>query len=72
MTAENTATNTRAIFDTLPNMTAGDVDRLVSARMSRQDTLFGEDRKTPRPWAVMEETALDRTVGSAEVMREPR
>lgn len=61
---------TRAVFDTLTNVMAEDVDRLVSARMARQEALFGEGGNPPRLWAMMEETVLDRQVGSAEVMRD--
>lgn len=60
----------RAVFGTLPNVTDDEVERLVSARMSRQDALFGEEARRPRLWALVDEAALDRPVGSADVMYE--
>ncbi|MEU7580611.1 helix-turn-helix transcriptional regulator [Streptomyces sp. NPDC041068] len=45
-----------------------DIDRYVALRMERQALLTRED--APRLWVVMDETALRRPVGSADVMRE--
>jgi hypothetical protein len=60
----------RAMFGTLPNVTSDEVERLVAARMARQDVLFREDRRHPRLWALVDEGALRRPVASAEVMGE--
>ncbi|GGV51118.1 transcriptional regulator [Streptomyces longisporoflavus] len=45
-----------------------DIERYVALRMERQSLLTRED--APRLWVVMDETALRRPVGDAEVMRE--
>jgi transcriptional regulator with XRE-family HTH domain len=58
---------TRAIFETLLNITPEEVNRKVSGRMSRQDVLFRKD-KPPRLWALVDESALRRPVASPEVM----
>lgn len=60
----------RAVFRTLLNITDEEVERLMSARMSRQEVLFGKGRKHPRLWALVDEAALDRPVGSARVMHD--
>ncbi|MGH3408050.1 MAG: DUF5753 domain-containing protein [Streptosporangiaceae bacterium] len=60
----------RAMFGTLPNVTGDEVERRVSARMARQDVLFGENRKHPRLWALVDEAALRRPVAAADVMHE--
>ncbi|WP_055568005.1 MULTISPECIES: helix-turn-helix transcriptional regulator [Streptomyces] len=44
-----------------------DIERYVALRMERQALLTRED--APRLWVVMDETALRRPVGDAEVMR---
>ncbi|MFK4067828.1 helix-turn-helix domain-containing protein [Streptomyces sp. NPDC029674] len=44
-----------------------DIERYVALRMERQSLLTRED--APRLWVVMDETALRRPVGDAEVMR---
>ena len=46
---------------------AEEIDRRVSLRMKRQDLLHGPD--APRVWSVMDEAALRRPVGGAQVMR---
>jgi hypothetical protein len=45
---------------------AGEVDRRVQVRMRRQELLAADD--PPRVWAVLDEAALRRPVGGAEVM----
>jgi transcriptional regulator with XRE-family HTH domain len=47
---------------------AEEIDRRVSLRMKRQDMLYSPD--APRVWSVMDEAALRRPVGGAQVMRE--
>jgi hypothetical protein len=44
-----------------------DIERHVALRMQRQDLLTRDD--APHIWAVMDETALRRTVGGPQVMR---
>ena len=46
---------------------AEEIDRRVSLRMKRQDLLHSPD--APRVWSVMDEAALRRPVGGAQVMR---
>jgi len=46
---------------------AQDIDRRVSLRMKRQDLLHSQN--APRVWSVMDEAALRRPVGGAQVMR---
>jgi hypothetical protein len=65
-----TARYARAMFGTLPNITSDEVERRVSARMARQDVLFGEGRKRPRLWALVDEGALRRPVAAPDVMYE--
>lgn len=60
----------RAMFGTLPDLTAADVERLVDGRLARQVVLFGEGRKHPRLWALVDEAALRRPVAAPEVMHE--
>jgi hypothetical protein len=60
----------RAVFWTLPNIEPDEVDRLVSARMARQEALFGENRRRPRLWVLLDEAALRRPVADADVMYE--
>jgi hypothetical protein len=50
-----------------PDESAGDVGRRVRLRMARQTLLTRE--QPPRLWAVVDEAALRRPVGSREVMR---
>jgi len=51
-----------------PGADAEEVERRVSLRMARQKRLLDPD--APALWAVVDETALHRVVGGAEVMRE--
>jgi uncharacterized protein DUF5753 len=44
------------------------VENLVAARLARQEILDGED--APLVYAVLDEAALHRQVGGAEVMRD--
>ena len=60
----------KALFETLLNIMPEEVDRLVSARLARQDVLFREDGHRPRLWALVDESALSRPVSSPEVMYE--
>jgi transcriptional regulator with XRE-family HTH domain len=60
----------RATFEPLPNITADEIDRKVSGRMSRQEILFREDGRRPRLWALIDEAALHRPVAPADVMYE--
>jgi len=46
---------------------AAEVDRLVGVRVRRQELLTSA--RAPRVWSVIDEAALRRTVGGAEVMR---
>jgi len=48
--------------------TEEEIDRRTDARISRQQILHRED--PPKLWAVMDESALRRVVGSREIMRE--
>jgi Domain of unknown function (DUF5753)/Domain of unknown function (DUF397) len=58
-----------------PKMSSDEIERLVALRMTRQeilevrDGLPADQEQTPRYWAIMDESALQRTVGSAEIMR---
>lgn len=54
---------TGAVGQTRPE----DIERYVALRMQRQELLTREG--APRLWVVMDETALRRPVGSADVMR---
>src|ERR1700722_19086729 len=57
----------RAMFGTLPDLTADDVERLVDGRLARQKVLFDEGRKHPRLWALVDEAALRGPVAGAGV-----
>jgi hypothetical protein len=48
-------------------MTAADVDRQVRIRMARQERAFSEE-DPPKIWTILDESAIDRPVGGAEVM----
>ncbi|HZG05532.1 MAG TPA: helix-turn-helix transcriptional regulator [Streptomyces sp.] len=50
-----------------PRASAQENDRRVRLRMERQQLLFRQD--APRLWAVLDEAALRRPLGDAEVMR---
>jgi transcriptional regulator with XRE-family HTH domain len=57
----------RAVIRSIrPGWTEADVERRVAARMERQRLLTVAD--PPNYWAIIDEAALRRTVGSAEVM----
>lgn len=59
---------TRAVVrGTLPHATEEEVEHRVAARMARQELLTGDD--PPRLWAIMDEAAVRRLVGSKAVMR---
>jgi hypothetical protein len=60
----------RAVFMTLPNITADEVNRRVAGRLERQEILYREDPAPPRVWALIDEAALRRPVADAAVMRE--
>jgi transcriptional regulator with XRE-family HTH domain len=60
----------RAIFETLLDLLPDEVDRLVTARLARQDVLFREDGHRPRLWALVDESALSRPVASPKAMHE--
>jgi hypothetical protein len=60
----------RAVFWTLPNITDDEVERLVAARLSRQEAVFGQGSKRPRVWALIDEGALRRPSASDAVMFE--
>ncbi|SEG80621.1 Helix-turn-helix domain-containing protein [Thermomonospora echinospora] len=51
-----------------PEADEEEIERRVSLRMTRQQRLMGPD--APAVWAVLDETALRRTVGTPQVMRE--
>ena len=60
----------REILSTWPNVTPTEVDRLVAARLARQDVIRRTDRKPPYLWALIDEGVLHRPVASALVLRE--
>jgi transcriptional regulator with XRE-family HTH domain len=60
----------RAVFETLPDITADEIDRRVSARLSRQEVIHRANPRPPRVWALIDEAALRRPVGGADVMYE--
>jgi transcriptional regulator with XRE-family HTH domain len=60
----------RQILGTWPNVTAAEVDRLVAARLARQDVIRRSDRKPPYLWALIDEGVLHRPVAPAAVLRE--
>lgn len=51
-----------------PRASEGEIERLVSARMSRQALLVGDSR--PDYSVIMDEAVLHRFYGGAQVMRE--
>jgi len=61
-----------------PRMSDEEIERAVAVRMTRQEILERDndlpaDRdNTPRLWAIIDEAALHRVVGSSEVMRVQR
>lgn len=56
-----------ALISASPLPSPGDVDRLVQARLARQELIIGDD--PANMWVVLSEGALRRQVGGAEVMR---
>jgi len=58
----------RAMLAARPHVTADEVENLVSARLTRQEILDGED--APLIYAVIDEAALHRQVGGPKVMRD--
>jgi transcriptional regulator with XRE-family HTH domain len=62
-----TADYARALLQTYPDVTAEQIDaRLVNRKARQQRVLFRED--PPNAWFVVDEVALYRFVGSAEIM----
>jgi hypothetical protein len=60
----------RAVFGTLPNITAEEIDRAVADRAARQAVIWREEPRPPRVWALVDEAALRRPVAEAAVMHE--
>jgi transcriptional regulator with XRE-family HTH domain len=58
----------RAVFETLPNTSTGEIERLVAARLARQEILTREDPPPPMVWILIDEQALYRPIGGPEVM----
>lgn len=58
----------RAVFDTRPKTSMAEVERLVAARLARQEILTREDPPPPMVWILIDEQALYRPVGGPEVM----
>jgi hypothetical protein len=59
----------RAVLQAIrPDRRAGDIERRLRLRMTRQALLTGE--KAPRYWVVLDESVLRRTVGGAKAMSE--
>ncbi len=59
-----------AVNATRPILTHDEIDRAVALRLTRQEILQRDD--PPRLWAIIDESALHRFKGDAEVMREQR
>jgi len=61
-----------------PRISSDEMERAVALRMTRQEILDPRDdlpvdqEQTPRFWAIIDESALHRVVGSPEVMRMQR
>jgi transcriptional regulator with XRE-family HTH domain len=61
-----------------PMLTKDAIERAVALRMTRQqilepdETLPIDQEHTPRLWVIMDEAALNRAVGSADIMQEQR
>jgi transcriptional regulator with XRE-family HTH domain len=67
-----TADYARAVIAaTAPWLDAGEIDRRVVARTVRQDAVLGRE-DPPDIHAVLDEAALHRNIGGADVMREQR
>jgi transcriptional regulator with XRE-family HTH domain len=60
----------RAVLATWPNVRPDEVERRVDARLTRQKVLRREEPPPPRVWALIDEAALRRPVGGADVMYE--
>jgi hypothetical protein len=58
----------RAVFGTRPNTSTAEVERLVAARLARQEILTREQPPPPMVWILIDEQALYRPVGEPEVM----
>lgn len=56
----------RAVLSTRPNTSEDGIEELVAARMQRQDVLGREE--PPLIWSLIDEAALYRAAGGAEVM----
>jgi hypothetical protein len=54
-----------------PMLSDDEIDRAVALRMSRQEILLDES-DPPNLWAIMDESALQRVVGSQETMTAQR
>jgi transcriptional regulator with XRE-family HTH domain len=57
----------RGVLSTRPNTAEDEIEELVAARMQRQDVLGREE--PPLIWSLIDEAALHREVGTAEIMR---
>lgn len=61
-----------------PKMSPDEIERAVALRMTRQEILEirndlpADQMQTPRYWAVIDESALQRTVGNPDIMRMQR
>lgn len=61
-----------------PKIPSDEIERAVALRMTRQeilelrDGLPADQEQTPRFWAIIDESALQRTVGNPEIMRVQR
>lgn len=61
-----------------PKISSDEIERGVALRMTRQeildhrDDLPADQMQTPRYWAIIDESALQRVVGSPEIMRMQR
>jgi len=61
-----------------PKISADEIERAAALRMTRQEILESRDglpadqEQTPRYWAIIDESALRRIVGSPEIMRVQR
>ncbi len=69
----------RAVIGAARPMLARDaIERAVALRLTRQQILDPDEdlpidqEQTPRLWAIIDESALNRVVGSAEIMQEQR
>lgn len=60
----------RAVFGTLPDITADEIDRRATGRLTRQEAVHRTDPRPPRVWTLVDEAALRRPVGDADVMYE--